>query len=84
MTIMKRLSLILAIALVALASQAQLLWKVSGNGLGRPSYIFGTHHMAPSTMIDQVKGMDEAIQGCDIVVGEIAKESMASPGDSHA
>lgn len=76
---MKRLSLILAIALVALASQAQLLWKVSGNGLGHPSYIFGTHHMAPSTMIDQVKGMDEAIQGCDIFVGEIAKESMASP-----
>ena len=79
MTIMKRLTLILALVLVALASQAQLLWKVSGNGLGRPSYIFGTHHMAPSTMIDQIKGMDVAINGCDIVVGEIEKDSLMAP-----
>ena len=79
MTIMKRMTLILALVLVALASQAQLLWKVSGNGLGRPSYIFGTHHMAPSTLIDQIKGMDVAINGCDIVVGEIEKDSLMAP-----
>lgn len=65
--------------MLALAGQAQLLWKVSGNGLGRPSYIFGTHHMAPSSMIDQIAGMDEAIEGCDIVVGEIEKDSLMSP-----
>ena len=76
---MKRLSLILAVLLLAVTAQAQLLWKVSGNGLGRPSYIFGTHHMAPATMIDQIKGMDEAISGCDIVVGEVEKDSLTSP-----
>ena len=76
---MKRLSLILAVLLLAVAAQAQLLWKVSGNGLGRPSYIFGTHHMAPATMIDQIKGMDEAISGCDIVVGVVEKDSLTSP-----
>ena len=76
---MKRLSLILAVLLLVVAAQAQLLWKVSGNGLGRPSYIFGTHHMAPATMIDQIKGMDEAISGCDIVVGEVEKDSLMSP-----
>ena len=75
---MKRLSLIIAVLVVALASQAQLLWKVSGNGLGRPSYIFGTHHMAPSTMIDQIPGINAAIDGCDIVVGEIEKDSLMS------
>ena len=79
MTMMKRLALTLAIVAVALAAQAQLLWKVSGNGLGRPSYILGTHHMAPSSMIDQIKGMDEAIMGCDIVVGEVEKDSLMSP-----
>lgn len=79
MTIMtKRLSLILVVALVALASQAQLLWKVSGGNLARPSYIFGTHHMAPKTMIDQVHGLDDAIQACDIVVGEVARDSLLS------
>ena len=79
MTTMKRFSLILALVLVALVSQAQLLWKVSGNGLGRPSYIFGTHHMAPATMIDQIPGIDAAIAGCDIVVGEVEKDSLMSP-----
>ena len=77
---MKRLSLILMVCLVAFTSaQAQLLWKVSGNGLGRPSYIFGTHHMAPASMIDQIKGLDTAIEGCDIVVGEIEKDILTSP-----
>ena len=79
MTTMKRFSLILALVLVALVSQAQLLWKVSGNGLGRPSYIFGTHHMAPASMIDQIPGIDAAIAGCDIVVGEVEKDSLMSP-----
>ena len=76
---MKRLTLILALVLVAAAAHAQLLWKVTGNGLGRTSYIFGTHHMAPSTMIDQIKGMNVAIEGCDIVVGEVEKDSLMSP-----
>lgn len=76
---MKRLSLIIAVLMLAVASQAQLLWKVSGNGLGRPSYIFGTHHMAPASMIDQIKGIDKAIEGCDIVVGEVEKDSLMAP-----
>ena len=75
---MKRLSLILALCLLAVAAQAQLLWKVSGNGLARPSYILGTHHMAPATMIDEIPGMNIAIEGCDVVVGEIEKDSLVS------
>ena len=75
---MKRLSLILTLCIVALASQAQLLWKVSGNGLARPSYILGTHHMAPAAMIDEIPGINIAIEGCDIVVGEIEKDSLVS------
>ena len=78
-TMIKRISLILALVMIALAGQAQLLWKVSGNGLGRPSYIFGTHHMAPASMINQISGMDVAIDGCDIVVGEVEKDSLMSP-----
>lgn len=75
---MKRISLILAVVLVALSSQAQLLWKVSGNGLGRPSYILGTFHFAPGSMIDKIPGMDQAIAGCDVVVGELENEIMKS------
>jgi hypothetical protein len=79
MKTMKRLSLILIIALVALTSHAQLLWKVSGNGLGRPSYILGTYHFAPAAMIDKIPGMQQAFEGCDVVVGELENESMLSP-----
>lgn len=76
---MKKLFLVLALAVLALASQAQLLWKVSGNGLGRPSYIMGTYHFAPASMMDKIPGMQQAFEGCDVVVGEIEKESMMSP-----
>ena len=64
------LTLILA-AGAAVGAQAQLLYKVSGNGLERPSYMFGTHHMAPLAMVDSVKGTRQALQDADRVVGEI-------------
>jgi len=76
---MKKLFLILALATLALATNAQLLWKVSGNGLGRPSYILGTYHLAPASMMENIAGMQQALEGCDIVVGEIGKESMMNP-----
>ena len=73
---MKRTILLLTVVMLALASQAQLLWKVSGNGLGRPSYIMGTYHFAPASMMDKIPGMNQALEGCDIVVGELTQESM--------
>ena len=75
---MKRLFLFLTVLTVACALQAQILWKVSGNGLGRPSYIMGTYHFAPSSMMDKIPGMEQALEGCDIVVGEIESEEMMS------
>ena len=41
---------------VALSANAQLLWKVSGNGLSSPSYIMGTHHLAPLSVKDGIAG----------------------------
>ncbi len=73
---MKRIFLVIAVLAFAVAAQAQLLWKVSGNGLGRPSYVMGTYHFAPASMIDKIPGMDRAFEGCDIVIGELEKESM--------
>lgn len=65
--------------MLAFASQAQLLWKVSGNGLSRPSYIMGTYHFAPASMMEKIPGMQQALEGCDVVVGEIEKESLLNP-----
>jgi len=80
MTIMKRLSLIIALTMLAMASQAQLLWKVNGSSLARPSYILGTYHLAPVSMLDEIPGFDQALEGCDVVVGELDKEEMKNPG----
>ena len=68
---MKRVSLLLVLVLLAIAAQAQLLWKVSGNGLSRPSYVMGSHHFAPSSMLDEIPGFQQALEGCDVVIGEM-------------
>ena len=63
---------------LAFSAGAQLLWKVSGNGIAKESYLFGTHHVAPSSMIDAVPGLRDAIEKCDTVYGEVASEEMMS------
>lgn len=54
-----------------------LLWKVSGNGLAEPSYIFGTHHLVPITFLDSVTGIYEAFENTAQTVGELDMGDMA-------
>ena len=75
---MRRWFLLAVLTLIALSSSAQLLWKVSGNGLDKPSYVLGTYHLASESMIDKIPGMKQALEGCDIVVGEIDYETVMS------
>lgn len=75
---MKRLFMLMAVLMLAIAAHAQLLWKISGNGLARPSYVMGTHHFAPSSMLDEIPGMQQAFEGCDVVVGEMDMEASMS------
>lgn len=78
MTMKKRSLLLLLLAVFAIAAQAQLLWKISGNGLARPSYVLGTHHFVPSSMLDEIPGMEQALDGCDVVIGEMDMEASMS------
>lgn len=68
---MRRLILTLCICIVALTTDAQLLWKISGNGIKEPSYIFGTHHVAPNSITDSIKGFDNAFESTRQLYGEI-------------
>jgi len=68
---MKSILLTLAFFVTALCGNAQLLWKVSGNGAKGDSYLFGTHHVAPYTMMDSVAGFNDALRAADVVIGEI-------------
>ena len=56
-----------------------LLWKVTGNNLSKPTYIVGSHHFIPATMIDSISGLRDAIAAADVVYGEIEAEKLTSP-----
>ena len=56
--------------IVSIPASAQVLYKVEGNGLKNPSYIFGTHHLAPISVIEEF-GATGAFNESRQVVGEI-------------
>lgn len=73
------LSIISILLLGYTSAEAQLLWKISGNGLEKPSYLFGTHHMAPVSVLDSVPGFNEALASADKVYGEMVMADATSP-----
>ena len=74
---MKKTILLMAFAVVAAVSaQAQLLYKISGNGLTKPSYIIGTYHLAPVSFVDSIPGVKDALASADQVYGELDMSNM--------
>ncbi len=63
-------TLFLALAFYGSAN-AQLLYKISGNGLKESSYIVGTYHLAPASFADEIKGMTDAFAAVEQVYGEV-------------
>lgn len=76
---MKKILGILLFIGLALNANAQLLWKISGNGQEKPSYILGTHHLAPLSIKDSIAGLPQAVDGTTQVYGEVVMTEMASP-----
>lgn len=68
-----------AMLLLPASMQAQMLWRVSGNGAKGESYLFGTHHIAPSSMMDSIKALKPSIEKADAVYGEIDMAGMETP-----
>ena len=69
---MKKTALIIAILIMAISSaNAQLLWRVSGNNAKGDSYLFGTHHMAPASVMDSIKGFTPALASVEEMYGEV-------------
>lgn len=67
----KRILLLIALLGAVINSQAQLFYRVSGNGLEKPSYIFGTHHLAPLSVLDSIPSVMKSLDEVSQVVGEI-------------
>lgn len=76
---MKRIFLFLLTLISVVSINAQLLWKISSNGLQKPSFIFGTHHIAPISIIDSTTGFTDALNNVDILYGEIDMATMTEP-----
>lgn len=60
-------------------ASAQLLYKVEKPGTKTVSYVFGTHHFAPVTMIDSIAGLKDAVKNVDCLYGEVDMSLMAKP-----
>lgn len=77
---MKKVIISLALLLTAAVStNAQLLYKISGNGLSKNSYIIGTYHLATSSFTDSIPGLKAALDETEQVYGEVVMDDMTSP-----
>ena len=74
---MKKASILFALISLALACNAQLLWKVTGRDTCKPSYLFGTIHLETSKYIDSVPGLRAAIANVDAIYGEVQMDSFS-------
>ena len=66
--------LIFSFLLLSLSSSnfhSQLLWEISGNGLERKSYLYGTLHVAPAKEFYMNPNVVKVIQNCDVLALEI-------------
>ena len=85
---MKRLSTGFLFSLLAIAGCAQknelpksknnntLLWKISGKGLDKPSYLFGTIHMLCSDDAVLSTNMKSAIKNADEIYLEVDMDNL--------
>lgn len=76
---MKRFITLLLVVAATLGAQAQLLWKVSGNGLDKPSYLFGTYHLASLSIKDSIAALPQVQQDVQQVYGELVMADMMKP-----
>lgn len=81
---MKKMFLLAGLISLSLSGSAQLLWKISGNGLEKPSYLFGTHHIAPISICDSIAGFNEAFDSCTQLYGELLLDDVKSQSQEVA
>jgi len=74
---MKKTILLAVVAMFAAGSvNAQLLWKISGGDLEKPSFIIGSHHLANVSFIEKIAGVKDALTVTDQVYGELDMATM--------
>lgn len=69
-------TIVLSVLCASLSLNAQILWKISGNGLEKPSYLLGTLHFSSIGILDSIKGFQDAFESCGQIVGELDMDEM--------
>lgn len=70
--------MILAAMMISLASNAQVLYKISGNGLKKESYVLGTVHVIKGSFLDTIPGASRVIDDVEQVCGELDMRHMTN------
>lgn len=79
---MKKISIItMLLVAVFMNANAQLLYKISGKGLAKPSYIVGTYHLAPVAFVDSIPGLRDAMAQTEQVCGELDMKQMTDQAE---
>ena len=60
---------------LCISINAQLLYEISGGGLEKSSYLFGTHHMVPVETATKIDGVFRAFNDCSAVIGEFVDDN---------
>ncbi len=61
---MKEFILSIIFTLATITTNAQFLFRINGNGLAEPSYILGTIHTLPASLLDSIPEYQEAEGRC--------------------
>jgi uncharacterized protein len=61
-----------------LPKEKALLWKISANGLKKPSYLFGTIHLIPKNEFDFTEKTKHALKSTDRIAFEIDMKEMTN------
>lgn len=60
-------------------ASAQLLYRISGKDLTKPSYVIGTHHLANVGFAEKVPGLKDALTETEQVYGELKWDDLTCP-----
>lgn len=86
-SIHRHLTIILAAITTIACSQpsyAQIFYKVTAPDSDRTSYILGSHHLAPLSVIDSIPGLSSALSSVDTLIGEIDTSLLSSPAEMQS
>jgi len=76
---MRKITLLVLVAICANALYGQVLYSISGNGLKKESYIVGTHHLVDYRFMVKIPGIEGALKKSKQVYGELKMGDMANP-----